>query len=31
MAILKFKDANGNIIEIPALKGDTGPQGPTGP
>jgi hypothetical protein len=24
MAILKLKDNNGNIIEIPAIKGDTG-------
>ena len=23
MAILKIKDANGNIIEIPSIKGDT--------
>ena len=24
MAILKIKDENGNIIEVPALKGDKG-------
>ncbi len=34
MAILKIRDENGNIIEIPAFKGDkgdTGPQGIQGP
>lgn len=30
MAILRVKDENGNIIEIPAVKGDTGPPGPQG-
>ncbi len=36
MSILKVKDENGNIIEIPVIKGpkgdkgDTGPQGPKG-
>lgn len=29
MAILKIKDENGNIIEIPALKGDKGDNGST--
>lgn len=30
MAILKIKDENGNIIEIPALKGDKGDNGNDG-
>ena len=29
MAILKIKDENGNIIEVPALKGDKGDNGYT--
>lgn len=29
MAILKFRDEKGNIIEIPALKGDKGDNGYT--
>ena len=29
MAILKIKDGNGNIIEVPALKGDKGDKGNT--
>lgn len=30
-SILKVKDANGNIVEIPAIRGPRGPQGPAGP
>lgn len=30
MAILKIKDGNGNIIEVPALKGDKGDKGDRG-
>ena len=29
--ILRIKDADGNWIAIPAIKGDPGPQGPQGP
>ncbi len=31
MSVLKIKDENGNVIEIPALKGDKGDKGDTGP
>lgn len=30
MAILRVKDKNGNIIEIPAIKGDKGADGKDG-
>ena len=30
MAILKFRDENGNIIEVPAFRGDKGDKGDTG-
>ena len=30
MAILRVKDSDGNIIEIPAIQGETGPRGPKG-
>lgn len=31
MAILKIRNENGDVIEIPTLKGDTGESGPQGP
>lgn len=31
MAILKVKDKDGNIVDIPAIRGPQGPQGEVGP
>ena len=31
MSVLKVKDANGNLIDIPAIRGPQGPQGIQGP